>query len=256
MKTSQILFTRQTHDADRAGLHYDIRLVAGGKAHSFATRKELPDPGKAIMLYETSVHTADYALRKRIVIPKGNYGAGTTTLDFVRKATLTKNHDKGHFVMETTKGERFLLKPLPVIAGKKTWLFKNLGKNETMEKEAAKTSKGNKYLQHLATGVDITNSFSKSRKKKATSKNLSLSKNKPQPVKSTKSKNKYLKKIASDLDIATKSKGEEDKAINDYTERLTEIKNPELKKATEHAREEEKDHSSKFGKAIQDLKNE
>ena len=126
MKTSDILFTCQKHNADRAGLHYDVRLVIGDVAHSFATRKEMPETGKAIMLYETSLHTKDYALRRFIKIPKGNYGSGTTELQFVRKATLTKNEDKGHYVLDAGKGERYLLKQMP-IAGGKSWLFKRLG---------------------------------------------------------------------------------------------------------------------------------
>lgn len=139
LTTSDILFTMQHHDADRAGPHNDIRLIIGDVAHSWATRKDIPEPGKSIMLYETSLHTKDYALRKRIVIPKGNYGAGVTNLVFARKAKLTENKDKGHFVLETTQGERYLLKPIPTPKGK-TWLFKNLGP----------TGKDNKYLEKAA----------------------------------------------------------------------------------------------------------
>lgn len=181
MKTSDILFTRQHHLADRAGDHYDIRLVIGNKAHSFATRKDIPEPGKSIMLYETSIHTKDYALRKRIVIPKGNYGSGTTTLDFVRKAKLVKNEDKGHFVMETTKGERFLLKPLS-ISGQKTWLFKNLGEaKKDLEKSAARNPKQRMFSR----AMEIYESKPRSKTKKKKLPNLK--------------QNKYLKKIASDL---------------------------------------------------------
>lgn len=142
LTTSDILFTMQHHEADRAGPHNDIRLVIGEVAHSWATRKDIPEPGKSIMLYETSLHTKDYALRKRIVIPKGNYGSGVTNLIFARKAKLIENKDKGHFVLETTQGERYLLKPIPTPKGK-TWLFKNLGES----KEAGEPKKDNKYLQ-------------------------------------------------------------------------------------------------------------
>lgn len=235
MKTSEILFTRQHHLADRAGDHYDIRLVIGNKAHSFATRKDIPEPGKSIMLYETSIHTKDYALRKRIVIPKGNYGSGTTTLDFVRKANLVKNEEKGHFIMETTKGERFLLKPIS-LQGQKSWLFKNLGEaKKDLEKEA------------------------KVKKQKLFSRAVDLYKTKPKKKKEKimkKTTNKYLQKIASDLSIAQKSKQEEDKAIVDYAARKEQTSNPELKDAITHARNEEKDHSSRFGKVIEKLKHE
>jgi SNF2 family DNA or RNA helicase len=63
--------------------------------------------------------------------------------------------------------------------------------------------------------------------------------------------NKYLQKIASDLSIAKKSKGEEEKAIVDYTERLKEVKSPELRKAIEHARSEERDHAEGFKKVME-----
>lgn len=60
----------------------------------------------------------------------------------------------------------------------------------------------------------------------------------------------------SDLHIAEKSKGEEDKAIHDYTVRLSESENPVLRKAIEHALKEEKTHSHLFGSAIKDIKKE
>lgn len=145
MQSSEILFTRQRHDAKRAGLHYDIRLVHGSHAYSFATRKEIPEPGQSIIMYEQPVHTRDYALRKHITIPAGSYGAGTTTLDFVRKAVLLENKEKGYFTMETTKGEKYLLKPVGGKYGNKAWLFRNLSK--PVEKKASMT---NKFLEKIA----------------------------------------------------------------------------------------------------------
>lgn len=140
----QILFTRQRHEADRAGLHYDYRLVVGDKAYSWATKKELPEPGKAVVFWEQPVHTREYSLSKKIVIPKGNYGAGTTTLDFVRKAQLNSS-DKGHFTITTTQGEKYLLKPTPEY-GEKAWLFKNLTKVEKNK---------NKYLEKISTTIHM-----------------------------------------------------------------------------------------------------
>lgn len=122
----QILFTRQRHEADRAGLHWDYRLVVGGRALSWATKKEMPSPGKSIILYQQPDHSVSYALSKRIVIPKGNYGSGITTLDWVRKAELDKKDD--HMIITTHDGDRFLLKQVPGYS-EKSWLFKNLGKN-------------------------------------------------------------------------------------------------------------------------------
>ena len=188
--TQSILFTRQRHDAERAGLHYDYRIVVGDKAYSWATKRELPEPGKAIILWEQPVHTADYALSQRVEIPSGQYGAGTTTLDWIKKGTAKFNEDK---ITVETKGSKFLIKKMPEHYGKGAWLFKR---------------------------VDSV------------------------------SENKYLEKISSDLSIASKSHAEESKAIHDYTERLKDAKSPELKKAIEHARSEEKDHASDFKRVM------
>ncbi len=119
-----ILFTRQLHEADRAGRHYDIRLVAGDKAYSWATKKDIPPPGQSIILYEQPVHTREYALTKRLVIPPGNYGSGTTTLDFVRKAKIENKGD--HMILTSSDGsEKYLLKHVGKY-DKTAWLFKNL----------------------------------------------------------------------------------------------------------------------------------
>lgn len=135
MNDSEILFTRQRHEADVAGLHYDYRIVIGDKAYSWATRKELPEKGKSIILHEQPVHTADYALSEKVVIPKGQYGAGVTTLDWVKKGRIKKGDD--HYVISTTTGEKFLLKHIPSY-GEKQWLFKQL------------ETKPNKYLDKAA----------------------------------------------------------------------------------------------------------
>jgi hypothetical protein len=122
----EILFTRQRHDAKRAGLHYDYRLVLGEKAYSWATKKELPQPGSAVILFEQPVHDRAYALSRRIEIPEGNYGHGVTTLDWVRKARIDPETESDKLVINSGK-ERFLLKKLdPVKYGERAWLFKNL----------------------------------------------------------------------------------------------------------------------------------
>lgn len=141
----EILFTRQRHDAKRAGLHWDYRLVLGDKAYSWATKKELPEPGKAIILFETPVHDAVYALRKRIYIPPGQYGSGTTTLDFVRKAKVDQETEPGKIVFSTRDGERYLIKRLDETKyGQASWLFKNL--TEYKEgKDSTFTHDGNDY---------------------------------------------------------------------------------------------------------------
>lgn len=125
----------QKHDALRAGTHHDIRLVVGNKAYSWATKKDIPEPGKSIVLHEQPVHTAEYALTEHLEIPKGNYGAGVTNLLFVRKARLEKGEGKDHFILHSGK-EKFLLKHVPEY-GPKQWLFRNL---TGLEKSAGELS--------------------------------------------------------------------------------------------------------------------
>lgn len=139
METSEILFTRQRHEAKRAGLHYDIRLVHGDVAYSWATKLDMPKPGEAITLHQQPIHDSAYALSKKVIIPDGQYGAGITHLDFVRRAQLKKSEDGDHFTIHTKEGERYLLKHIPKY-GPKVWLFKNLtgiGKDAPITKQAS-----------------------------------------------------------------------------------------------------------------------
>ena len=72
----------QEHHADRAGHHYDLRLIDPdtGHAHSWALPKAtMPEPGKSVLALQQPTHTADYALNfgkdKEQTIAKG-YGKG------------------------------------------------------------------------------------------------------------------------------------------------------------------------------------
>lgn len=148
----EVLLTRQRHEADRAGLHYDVRMIVGDLAHSWATKKEMPEPGKAIILWEQPVHDRAYALSKKVVIPKGQYGAGVTTLDWIRKGQISNPEEDEHkFTLSTKNGDRFLFKKLPDSYGKKAWLFKNLTEVEKQAstKPLAIIVTGNPlYLEH------------------------------------------------------------------------------------------------------------
>lgn len=138
-----ILFTRQFHRAEKAGDHYDYRLVVGDKAHSWATKKQLPEPGKSIILWEQPVHTSHYALSERVEIPSGQYGAGVTTLDWVKKGKASFEDDK--IVVDTDSG-KFLIKKMPETYGNGAWLFKHLEKEKNME---------NKYLNKISSDLAI-----------------------------------------------------------------------------------------------------
>ena len=137
-----VLFTRQRHEADRAGLHWDYRIVVGNKALSWATKKELPEAGKSIILWEQPVHTAQYSLSSH-VIPKGNYGSGLQTLEFVRKAKLHPDSTPEHIKFTTSQGESFLIKKMDFDKyGEGAWLFRRI-ETPGMEKKA------NKYLKYI-----------------------------------------------------------------------------------------------------------
>lgn len=136
---TEILFTRQRHEAERMGLHWDYRLVVGNLAYSWATKKPMPEPGKSIVLFEQPVHDREYALSPKVIIPTGSYGAGVTYLDFVRKAKIGDTSTQKQMTIVTNDGEKYLLKHIPDTKwGDKAWLFRNLG------------TTGNKYLEKAA----------------------------------------------------------------------------------------------------------
>jgi hypothetical protein len=140
---TEILFTRQRHEAERMGLHWDYRLVVGNLAYSWATKKPMPEPGKSIVLFEQPIHDKDYALSPKVVIPTGSYGAGVTYLDFVRKAKIGDNSTQKQMTIVTHDGEKYLLKHIPDTQwGEKAWLFRNLGTtgNKYLEKVSAKNN--------------------------------------------------------------------------------------------------------------------
>lgn len=151
----QILFTRQIHDAKKAGKHFDIRLVHGEKAYSWATRKDLPVQGEAIMIYEQPVHTTHYALQQHIHIPDGQYGAGTTILDFVKKARVGPDSTQDKFVLHVPDGTRFLFKRMSEKYGRgNPWLLKNLGpEKEPMANKYLEKIAANRLVQEIAKGT-------------------------------------------------------------------------------------------------------
>lgn len=74
----------QTHKADIAGEHFDLRLVPpkGSKAHSWAIPKaRLPEAAdKMLLAIQQPTHTKRYATTFSGMIPKGAYGAGAVEL--------------------------------------------------------------------------------------------------------------------------------------------------------------------------------
>lgn len=143
MKETSILLVRQRHEAKKVGLHYDLRVVIGDKAYSWATKKEMPVPGKPILLFEQPVHDRAYATSKHIVIPDGQYGAGETFLDFAQKGKAQIHDDAYH--LDLNNGDRYLIKKMPEHYGDKAWLFlkkKDVEKVASISELVAKASYG------------------------------------------------------------------------------------------------------------------
>lgn len=122
-------------------------MVLGDKAYSWATKKEMPEPGKAILLFEQPIHDRHYALSEKVIIPKGEYGGGVTYLDWVRKAKVEGDVlDPDKLVIHAKDGTKLLLKKLdPVKYGEKAWLFKNLSAPYEEGPDSTFTHKGKDY---------------------------------------------------------------------------------------------------------------
>lgn len=96
-------YSLQEHHADRAGLHYDLRLIdpETGHAHSWALPKAmLPAPGKPVLAVQQPTHTAEYSLSfgkdREEVIPSG-YGKGRVKIKNLTTADVyhSKADDAG-----------------------------------------------------------------------------------------------------------------------------------------------------------------
>lgn len=149
MQEKEIILVRQRHEAERAGLHYDYRIVVGDKAYSWATKKNLPEPGKSIILHEQPVHDTSYALSKKVIIPKGEYGAGVTTLDKAWKGKARIKDDE--YLLHLNNGDRFLIKHMPNY-GPKQWLFFNItgkGQDKKAEEQESIYDRGEETYNYL-----------------------------------------------------------------------------------------------------------
>lgn len=154
-----ILFVRQKHDAKRAGLHFDYRVVIGDKAFSWASKKEFPEIGKPTILWEQALHDATYATTPSIIIPEGQYGAGTQVIDYAQKgSSQTINND---YHLELNNGDRFLIKKAPEHYGEKAWLFlrkKALNdQNPYLEKVAALGDSDMQYARRKVNEIRVKN---------------------------------------------------------------------------------------------------
>ena len=124
----RVILTKQFHQAKRAGDHYDWRIVIGDKAYSWATKKGEPPLGGKLVLWEQPVHTRDYALSKKVIIPEGHYGAGETNLVYAASGKAKIDGDSYH--LSLNNGDKYFIKKIPKY-GDKAWL---LVKNAEIDK--------------------------------------------------------------------------------------------------------------------------
>jgi len=118
----------QLHKAKRAGEHQDLRLQLPGtdRLMSWATRKDLPEPGSRIALYQQPLHERAYGSFSGVL--SSGYGAGTVESKVRGKALITGVDDDGiTFVTAHQRDpERFRLQRTP-----KGWLLINATRTET-----------------------------------------------------------------------------------------------------------------------------
>lgn len=101
----------QKHIADKAGKHFDVRLVdPAGHAHSFAVPKaKLPSiKDKMLLAIQQATHTKDYALNFEGSIPAGTYGAGTVTRPIKEKVEILNSNDN-NIKFKRPDGSQFAL---------------------------------------------------------------------------------------------------------------------------------------------------
>jgi hypothetical protein len=120
----QVDFIIQKHEAERAGTHHDVRFGTKDTGlFSWATKKELPEPGKSIALFQQPVHRYEYKEYEGTI--EEGYGKGKVSKKDVGQLLITKTSPRSVQFTRTDKRspERFLLvRP----SKDKPWLLKNV----------------------------------------------------------------------------------------------------------------------------------
>lgn len=111
------------HHADRAGLHYDLRLVdpATGIAHSWAIRNLPESPGQKSLAVRQPDHTREYTKFQGVLTD--GYGKGTVKIYKSGVAEVLKS-DGTHFRFNFYDGTRTTRYSL-IATGGNNWLFFN-----------------------------------------------------------------------------------------------------------------------------------
>ncbi len=120
-------YITQKHQADRAGLHTDLRFGTPDTGlYSWAVRKGMPSPGKKHLAVLQPVHSHEYKGFEG-EIPSG-YGKGTVKKDDEGKVLITKvEPGKVHLTVAHKRyPERYVLvKPEKQLGSDKNWLLMN-----------------------------------------------------------------------------------------------------------------------------------
>ena len=120
-----VKYVIQKHDANRAGLHYDLRFMINGRGVSFAIpRARLPNEDENILAILQPDHIEEY-FDFEGTIPDGNKGAGTVDIVGSGQADIVESSpDKivfeipdgpmsGRFVLIATQGPNWIFRAFP-----------------------------------------------------------------------------------------------------------------------------------------------
>jgi hypothetical protein len=147
-------FNIQRHDANRAGTHYDLRLVdpSNGIAHSWAARNLPTNPGDKTLAVQQPDHTQNYASWEGTI--EEGYGAGKVMLfsaDRVEVTKSTPDHILFNVYKSTGDTERYAL----IHTGGTDWLFHNV--TPTRKTRPEMSIEKPKYKSVEIDQIDITN---------------------------------------------------------------------------------------------------
>jgi len=140
------------HDAERRGLHYDLRLgdPDTGHAHSWALHAELPKPGERSWAIQQPTHTIKYMDFKGKI--EDGYGKGDVAL-IDRTKTEIRNAQPGHVSFNIYRGQGPEEFTLHQIDGTK-WLLYN--RTFTRDKLPSFPNRG-KYKSTNIDAIDTSN---------------------------------------------------------------------------------------------------
>jgi len=125
------VFSEQVHDADRAGLHRDLRLSDGSTAYSWAIRKGLPAIGEKRLAIRQPDHDHSY-ISFQGQLGKG-YGSGRVYLNRLGMMSLLKSSPSSirWAALDKKNPQEFVMTHTPAY-GRDSWQVQNV--TPTVEK--------------------------------------------------------------------------------------------------------------------------